>query len=142
MFNELVSYTARDFTGKREPKYKHPFLEATIIPPSSCIYNIDTVKDKCIILEGGTDVWRMGDETISLQGIETTKEQVRYLSEAGIKKAVIMFDSGKDDKARKLGYALSSVIPEIKIASLDSGDPGELSEEDAIKIKHELLYSY
>ncbi len=141
MFRELVSYTGRDYTKKREPRYQHPFLEACIVPPSSCIYNIDTVKDRFIALEGPTDVWRMGDETISLQGIETTKEQIRYLTELNIKKAVIMFDSGKEDKARKLGYALKSVVPDVKIASLDSGDPGELSDEEAVKIKQELLYS-
>lgn len=139
MNRKLVSYTGRDYTGIGEPKYKHVFIEACIVPPSSCLYNIDTVKDKCIIVEGPLDVWRMGDGVISLQGIETTKEQIRRLAEYGIKKAVILFDSGKEEKAKKLAKILSSVIKLVQVASLPRGDPGELGDLEALQIKHQLL---
>lgn len=139
MRRKLVSYTARDYTGKREPRYRHPFLEACEIPASSTIYNMDTVKDKCIIVEGPTDVWRMGDGCISLQGIEYTKEQLRYLSEMKLKKAVIMFDSGKEEQATKLARDLSIFVSKVQVAYLPSGDPGELSDSEAVKIKYELL---
>lgn len=139
MRRELVSYTARDYTGQREPRYKHPFLEACKIPASSTIYNMDTVKDKCIILEGPTDVWRMGDECISLQGIKYTKEQIRYLSEMKLKKAVVMFDAGKEEEATELAKTLSLFVRKVLVASLPFGDPAELPSSEAVKIKYQLL---
>ncbi len=139
MNRKLVSYTGRDYTGLTDIRYKHVFIEACIIPPSSCLYNMDTVKDKCIIVEGITDVWRMGDGVISLQGIKYTKEQIRYLVDKDLKKVVILFDSGKEDEARKLAKILSSLIPVVQVAHLPEGDPGELSDIEAVKIKHQLL---
>lgn len=140
MNRELVSYTCRDWTGEQKERYKHPFLEACKIPASSTLYNMDTVKRRrCLILEGPTDVWRMGDECISIQGIEYTKEQIRYLSDMKLEKTVIMFDAGKEEQARKLANVLTHFVPTVQVASLPSGDPGELSDMDAVKIKLQLL---
>jgi len=139
MHNRIVAYTGRDYTGKRNPKYRHVFIEACIIPPSSCLYNIDSVKDKCIIVEGMTDVWRLGDGAISLQGIQHTKEQIRYLAESNLKKIVILFDSGKEKEATKLAKILTGVIRKVQVAYLPEGDPGDLSDIEALKIKHQLI---
>ena len=139
MNRKLVSYTGRDYTGLREPKYKHSFIEACIIPPSSCIYGIDFVKDKAIIVEGPTDVWRMGDGTISLQGIQWTREQLVYLSEKNLKKAVVLYDSGKEEEATKLANILTGFIPVVQVAYLEEDDPGNLSDIEALKIKYQLI---
>lgn len=139
MNRELVSFTGRDYTNKQIPKYKHVFIEACIIPPSSCLYNIDTVTDSCIIVEGPTDVWRLGDGVISLQGIQHTKEQIRFLAEKNLKKAVVFFDAGKEEEATKLAKILTGFISDVNVAYLDKGDPGELSDINAVQIKHQLL---
>jgi DNA primase len=141
MNRQLVSYTGRDYTGKRDPRYRHPFIEACKIPPSSCIYNIDTVKDRCLIVEGPTDVWKLGDGAVSIQGIEFTKEQIRFFYEKKLSKAVIMFDAGKEEKARQLGHILGGCIRDIQIASLEDDDPGSLQAAEALKLKHSLLYN-
>jgi len=142
MNRKLVAYTGRDYTEQRDPRYKHPFLEACIIPPSSAIYNLDNVNDKkIIIVEGPTDVWRMGDNTVSLQGVKYTKEQIRYLAQMELQKVVILFDNGAENQAIKLSNALSGVVPKISVAFLDKEDPANLSDIEALKLKHNLLYS-
>jgi hypothetical protein len=100
---------------------------------------MDTVKDRCIVLEGPTDVWRMGDECVSIQGIEYTKKQVRYLVEMNLEKVVIMFDAGKEEKAEEFAEELYQFIPVVKVAKMEFGDPGELSPSEAVKIKNQLL---
>lgn len=140
MNNELVSYTARDYTGEQEPKYKHPVLEAVKIPPSSCIYNIDSVKDRALILEGPTDVWRMGEETISMQGIRVTKEQIRFIAEKNLKRAVVLFDENAEEAAMDLSNQLRGLVDDLQVAFLEEGDPADLSNTEAIKIKRRLLY--
>jgi len=139
MQRQLVGYTGRDYTNKQEPKYKHVFLEACILPPSSCLYNIDTVKDKAIFVEGPTDSWRMGDRTVSLQGIKVTKEQIRLISDCNLKLAVILFDAGKEKEATKLATTLTGFVKKVQVAHLPKGDPGELSDIEALKIKHQLI---
>lgn len=137
---ELVTYTARDYTNVREPKYRHPVLEAAIIPPASCIYNIDKVKERAIILEGPTDVWRMGDNTLSIQGKTATKEQIRLLAELRLKKLIILLDAEAANEADALANSLYGCADSVQVAYLEKGDPGELDEIDVIKIKHKLLY--
>lgn len=140
MNRRLVSYTARDYTGQRDPRYRHPFLEACIIPPSSCIYNIDTVKNKrAIIVEGPSDVWRMGSETISLQGIKYTKEQIRYLAEMELDFVAVMYDAGKEEEAHSLANEIAPFSKTTKVISLDEGDPGDLSPSEAVKIKYQIF---
>lgn len=139
MDRKLVSYTGRDYTELREPKYKHSFIQACIIPPSSCLYNIDTVKDKAILVEGPMDAMRLGDGAVSLQGIQYTREQIVFLSEKNLKKVVVLFDSGKEEEATKLANILTGFIPVVQVAYLPKGDPGELSDIEAMKIKHQLI---
>lgn len=141
MRRKLVSYTCRDYSRKRDPRYKHPILEACIIPASSTIYNMDTVKRKrALILEGPTDVWRMGDEAISLQGIEVSRKQIRFIAEMNLEKVVVLFDAGKEKAAETLAETLVGVVKKVQVASLPFGDPGELNPGDAIKFKQQLLW--
>lgn len=139
MEKHLVSYTARSYVG-HDPKYMNAPIEAGIIPVASCIYNIDTVKDKVIIVEGPTDVWRMGTESIAMMGVKFTSEQIAYLGTKNIKEAFVLYDEGAEERARELSMALSSVIHTVKRITLNTkSDPGDLGVADALKIKYELL---
>lgn len=140
MNGELVSFTARDYTEEQSPKYQHPVLEAVRIPPSSCLYNIDSVKKRAVVLEGPTDVWRMGQATTSIQGKILTKEQIRMLAEKRLERLVILFDENAEEQAALAANQLRGLADDIRIARLDHGDPGELTTIEAIKIKRELLY--
>ena len=140
MNHEVVSYTARDMTDKSDKRYLNPVIEAVQISPASAIYNIDTVKDKCIIVEGVTDVWRMGKETISLQGVKHTAAQVCFLAEKRLKQIYVMYDINAEKEALKLANSLSGVTGSVDIVALNTAsDPGELSDFEALKIKHQLL---
>lgn len=141
---ELVSYTARDYTEQREPRYRNPLIDTCVIPPASAIYNYDSLKQrgKAIIVEGIFDAWKLGGETVSVNGKVVTKEQVRYLSEKRLEKAFVLFDDEKEDlkQAEDFANSLSGVVDNVEIVFLNSGgDPGELSSEEAIKVRMELL---
>jgi len=139
MNHELISYTARAI-GKNETRYQNPNIEACKITPSSAVYNIDSVKNKCIIVEGVTDVWRMGKEVVSLQGVKYTPKQVRFLAEKRLEKTFVMYDPNAEKEALKLANSLSGLCGEINIVTLQTKcDPAELSDFEALKIKHQLL---
>jgi len=139
MERTIVAYTGRSYVGA-DPKYMNSPTESCIIPPASCIYNIDSVKDKVILVEGITDVWRFGNETAAMMGVKFTKEQVEYLGSMRISEAYVMFDEGATDNARELAMALTSVIDKVKVITLNCpGDPGDMEYSDAMKIKYNLL---
>jgi len=136
---KLVSYTGRDYFDTKDPKYLNPFLEAVRVPTASAVYNTHSVKKKCIIVEGVTDVWRMGEGCISLQGITFTKYQLWVLSKLDLDRVVILFDKGASENARKLANRLSLFIPDVQYTVLKEGDPAELEDSEARHIKYDLI---
>lgn len=139
MNRKLQCYLGRDFTGNGEPKYMNSPVVASITSPHQCVYNYDTLTGKIILVEGTTDVWRFGAKTGAFLGITYTKAQVMSLMGRGITEATILFDPGAEERAAKLSNALTAVVPTVRIAYLDGSDPGDLSVEDALKIKYQLI---
>ena len=135
MNGRIVNFTAMSIgQGKR---YKHCSNEKAIIPMKECIYNIDSVRDTALVVEGVTDVWRIGDGAVAVMGMEYTKEQILAIYNSGVRKAVIMFDAGELEKKKgsKLANALSVLIPIVEIIELESGDPGDFTEKEVKNIR-------
>lgn len=139
MNRQVQCYVARDYTGEKDPKYMNSPVVASIREPHSCIYNFDTLKKKVIFVEGVTDVWRMGAKVGAFLGITFTKKQIRALLDKDIQEATVLFDQGAEDRANKLATALLSVIPKVKTAFIEEDDPGSMSQDEAFKVKYQLI---
>jgi len=139
MEKQTVAYTGRSYVGE-DPRYMNSPTEACIIPPASCIYNSDTLKNKAILVEGITDVWRMGDECAAMMGVKFTDEQIHYLGRKNLEEVFVLFDPGADKEAEKLCKALGSVVPYVRKITLNKDcDPGDLEASEAMQIKYELM---
>ena len=146
---KLVSYQGRDITGESELKYKACREEDEVRHHKHCLYGIDNVSgDSVVVVEGVTDVWRLGDGAVGTFGIKYTQEQVALLLR--FKRVFILFDQKRDDEeggeeeqaqdqARKLSIALYSEDRHVEIIELSGGDPGEMKQEDADGLMKELL---
>jgi len=138
---KIVSYQGRDITEQQELRYKACSLDDEIIPHKHILYNLDhALADYVIVVEGITDVWRMGDNTVGTFGISYTQEQVLLLANR-YKKVFIIFDNEEvaQEKARKLGESLTTLGVETEIIDLEIKDPATLNDEDAIDLKNILL---
>ena len=87
---ELVAYLGRDATEKNTLKYLNCPVELSKIPIKECLYNLDAVRDKAIIVEGVTDVWRLGAGAIATFGVQYTRQQLSLL--IGLKKVFVLYD--------------------------------------------------
>jgi len=139
MHRRLVSFTTRDVTGKAHIPWVHGKPDHVILSPKECLYNIDSVTDTALVVEGASDVWRLGDGTVATFGDKYTVEQVRLLQK--VKRAFILFDteSNAQENASKLAYDLSGFVSDVHIYQLDQGDPGELLEDDVKAIRTEIF---
>lgn len=134
---KIVSWVGRDTTNKQEERYRFCPDYESLIPRSDLVYNIDKFNgNTCIIVEGITDVWRIGINCVALLSIRFTKNQILKLKNKGLKKAYIMFDN--EEKAQQRAKDLEGFLTFCDVFHCDIGDvkdPAELSEEDVKEFK-------
>lgn len=138
MNRQIVSYTARDWTNVSSTRYKNAPTEAGLIPIAECIYNIDNTKKSVIIVEGPTDVWKMGDGCISILGVKYTTAQVQQLVQKKFRKIVILFDENAEKPALQLATTLNPFV-NISVFTTINKDPGDLTIAEVAKLKFQLL---
>jgi DNA primase len=134
----MITFTSRDISGKSEIKYLHPSRTETVITPKDTVFNIDTVRNSCLVVEGCFDVFRMGDGAVSLSGTKYTQRQVSLLSK--IDRVFVLFDPEPvaQAQAKKLGNELS-FLTRVEVIQLDlDRDPADMTEQEAIELKKEL----
>ncbi|RLC29188.1 hypothetical protein DRH13_06085 [Candidatus Woesebacteria bacterium] len=139
--NYLITFTTRDVTNLAKIPYVHCDKKDSVVDPKRYLYNIDTVKDTALVVEGPTDVWRIGDGTVATMGIQHIVEQLYLLKIKQVRRLFLMYDFEKfaQDSAEKLAYAASTFIPEVEIYELSEGDPADLTEQDVKSLRREIF---
>lgn len=137
--NSVVSYQGRDITEKTGIKYKACKETEEIIHHKNILYGLDNTKKSCVLVEGITDVWRLGYGAVASFGIKTMSSQIFLLAEQ-FKKVFIMFDEDRNAQkaAEKIAWDLTSLGVETEIC-LIKGDPGDLPQVKANLYKKQLL---
>lgn len=141
MDRQIIGWTARDVTGKAELRYKSSDLDKYLVNPDTILYNFDTVYHTAFIVEGPTDVWRLGEGSCAPLGTEFNNYHVNAFIMRGIQRAFLIFDPEPEAQklAHKMAAMLEVVIPQVEIITLEKGDPGDLSPKEALQLKEELL---
>lgn len=141
----LVSSTSRDITGTLPQRYLALRDEESIVPIKNCVYNIDNLNENILIVEGPTDVWRIGGSTGCLFGTEFTPAQVMRVASRFPKNVYVLFDPEEmaQRQANKFAAAVLSLgVPHVEVIEfedvLNAEDPGELTPDQALSIRNEL----
>jgi len=138
--NKLVSYQGRDVTDKSELKYKACPQELEVVNHQTILYGLDNVNsDKCVLVEGITDVWRLGYGAVACFGIDYTPAQVQLLYKM-FNTVYIFFDNElqAQRKAEKLYNNFKGLGMGCEIIEDSSSDPGTMSQHAADSLMHEL----
>jgi len=137
--NQIVTYTARDITGLHEDRYRSCPSHISQIVIDHLLYNIDTVRDIAVVVEGPTDVWRMGNAFVAMGSLVWNSERAALLR--GCKQVFVWPDAGTQAKNEwdKLAHSLSSFVPDVRFIEIDEGDPGELDDVTARNFRREIL---
>jgi hypothetical protein len=136
---KTVSYQGRTYVDAK-PKYLTARPEDEVVFHKDIFFNLDNAnKDSVVVTEGVFDVMRLGDNSIASFGTAISLAQINLLARR-FRKVFFLYD-GEDtaqDKARKAALTLQGMGVATEIIRLDSGDPGELNEDDALHLKREL----
>ncbi len=133
--HNLVSYQARDITNLSGAKYKACAMENELIHHKHLLYGYDEaiMGSVPIIVEGITDVWRLGPGAVATFGIEYMPNQLLRIWELfkDAHRIFIIFDDDPQaqKQAKKMQASLELVGLPTEIETVD-GDPGSLSESD------------
>ena len=144
--HQIVSYQERDV---RQKFYKNCPLESAIMNNKEILYNLDNVFNSVIIIvEGVTDVWCLGDNSVCTFGTSWTKAQSYEIARLD-KEIVILFDNEKPAQrsANKLAIELEMMgcsvsVNNTLLAECGVNDPGELSEEQSKEYMQLLLTKF
>ena len=137
---KCVSFLARDATNKAHAPYLNCPNELSLVDIRDQVYNIDNANNPdVIIVEGATDVWRIGNDTVATLGIKYTPMQVLTLTR--YRRCFILFDAEElaQEQAHKLSSDLSTVVHEVIQLELPKGDPAEMSESDVKSLRKQVF---
>jgi len=141
--DKVVTFTGRDVTGQGV-SYKDCRPEESIVPVKEAIYNIDSVRDRVLVVEGPLDVWRIGDGAVATSTMNFSSRQVgtlRALAKDGVNSCFIMYDAEEmaTRKAKKFIAEMSTCFDHTEVLELSgSSDPGEMPEGEVKHLRREL----
>lgn len=138
----MISYQTRDITGRAVKPYLacEPALE--LMSHKTILYNIDNcLKDRVIVVEGVTDVWRIFDDVCGTFGVGFTWGQLILLNRR-FKQVFFVYDgeSLAQAKAREALKCLAGMGTKTINILLNEGDPGSMSQDLADRLRREIIH--
>jgi hypothetical protein len=144
----IMSFAAMDITGKREPKYLACPASKSILPAKDTVYNINTVENTMLIVEGYTDTWRVGDGAVAVMGMQFTPMQLQIIADKAPHRIFVLFD-GEDPtdpkftqkhkrslgQAKKLAFSLKGIVSNVEVIEMSHNDPGDLTDEEVLELR-------
>lgn len=139
-----VSFQARDWTGKSKRKYLACPKPIESLHHKDMLYGMDKCEgmDSVVLVEGVTDVWRIGTGALACFGIKYRLPQVRMLFE-NFQKVIVAFDPDPQAKeqARRIITELKHWKMKVDKVELPKGkDPADLTLEEWKGLRNENNY--
>lgn len=129
---KIVTFQTRDITDKSDYRYLACPQERELIHHKHILYGKSKyMKNTGILVEGITDVWRLGIHSAATFGIKYTPKQLRVISKLYNRVAVIF-----DDDPQAITQA-NILVSELKFRGVDAfrisikGDPGSMEQSEA-----------
>jgi len=121
------------YVGKPPNKHVPKYFTCPDMPKRFLLYNHDQAVDKpfVVVFEGITDVWRLGDWSVSVLG-KTLSPQQRLLLQTSWpgKPIIICFDSDAwDNSMQAIQLLINGVNPVIRVRMPEGWDPADFDRD-------------
>jgi hypothetical protein len=137
---QMVTYQCRAITDDHYPPYKACAKKDEIIHHKNIVYGFDYAAriGRCIVVEGITDVWRLGKGAIATFGKGYTKKQTQLIIN-NFDQIFIFLDSDVEKEKQQWDLPRSLVnLTKVNIIEIKKGDPGSLTDRKAYELMMKL----
>ena len=137
---ELVSWTTRAL-GNRQPKYLSAPDQHSRLPLKWTLYGQDYAYGAVIVVEGPTDVWRIGPGAVATYGVQWTQQQAALLEQ--IPYRAIVYDNTPriaQQQARRLARRINW-NGRTEVLRLRADDPGEASPQEVRQLRRRVGFT-
>lgn len=152
--NSMVGWTARSVPGYTAKKWEDPkYLHSKGFAKSKFLYNYDSAKDSPVIavVEGVTDVWKIGTWGMALFGKDMSDAQCQLLCRAAEDKGtsiVLLADAADGNRSvtedwEKNYHKLRSAYrypDRIFLHHMEQGDPGDCSSQELYDLVNNIVH--
>ena len=134
----IVSWTTRGI-GDKGRRYINARPDEEETPAKAILYGCDYARHAVIVVEGPTDVWRIGPGAVATMGLAYSKRQVAEMAKFPVR--VVCFDSEPiaQKQAAKLCGELSAFPGKTVRVEVCGKDPGETSAKEIRKLRRLFL---
>jgi DNA primase len=135
---QMVSYQCRATL----PDQKLPYLACAerdeVIKHKSIVYGFDEAVrlNRCVVVEGITDVWRLGFGAVATFGKKTTHEQAQLI--ANHFDTIFVIPDKDVSEQETITNSLANLEKEVIEFELNKGDPADLPQNYADALMREL----
>ena len=135
-----VTFQARDISNTHHLKYMACPKERELIHHKHIVYGKQGKwGSTAIVVEGITDVWRIGPLAVATFGIEFTLQQIRILSKA-FSRIFIMFDDDPQAKIQAKKLMAELQFRGVEVINIDiCGDPGGMTDVEIQQLLKNIL---
>jgi DNA primase len=135
---QVVSYQCRATKRDQKPPYLACAKRDELIEHKCIVYGFDEAVrlNRCIVVEGITDAWRLGHGAVATFGKSFTPSQVLLIAK-NFDQIFVLPDSDVKD-GETITDALRMLGSEVEEYELEKGDPGDLSQDQADALMREL----
>lgn len=134
--DELVSFIARDYTGKLKPKVLTPSSLVGRHGIKDYVFNLHRAArtEHLVIGEGVFDAIKIGVRGVALFGKAATSIQVAKIINYKPKRITVLLDPDAQLEANILSHQFINHVPDVRIACLPKEyDPGSAPQETLIR---------
>lgn len=131
----IVSWTTRSISNDVKNRYVSASPAQEAIDHKTLLYGEDYCRHTVVVVEGPTDVWRVGPGAAATFGTGFTTAQVERISKYPTR--VVCYDSAPEaqERARELADQLEPFPGETVIVQLDADDPGSASAGEIRRLR-------
>lgn len=138
---EIVSFTARDITGRQQERYLSAYPEDEVRSAKRCLYGESFAEwNTVIVVEGPADAWRIGHGAVATLGTKWTPTQAKLI--ARWKRSFVLYDPGErdaQDRAERLCHEVSLYSGHksrvLDVSDTGGRDPGEFTKDEVKEIR-------
>jgi DNA primase len=121
----VVNFQGLDVTDRSPQHYRNASNQYAAVEGGRLLYNVDNADRAAVLVEGITDVWRVGFGAIAMLGSRITEGKIRLLKKMNLNRLYVMYDNDAIERGKKAARTLAKIIKKVEYLEIPESDPDD-----------------